>query len=238
MEMFSDAMEPFYADACVTLYCGDCRELLPRLDVVADLLVTDPPYGQSWQSGKRTVSLARLEGDHDTRAAVEGIMAALKHLKRGRHAYVFGRYEFEDSTLCEAAELIWNKELFNGGNLEIPWGNAHEYIQFAVHEISKANRAKGYGRLAARLRRGTVITVPRLQSVAVTKHPTEKPVRLLRELIESSSCIDELVLDPFAGSGSTLVAACIEGRRSVGIEVSPEFCADAARRLERWKDEL
>lgn len=238
MSLFETDIKPFYQDALATLYCGDCREILPRLDFVADLLVTDPPYGQNWQSGRRKVKLDKLEGDQDTQAAVFGVAEALKRLRRGRHAYIFGRYDFEGSTLCESSELIWDKELFNGGNLEIPWANQHEYIQFAVHEISKANREKGYGRLAARLRRGTVLRVPRLQSVAVTKHPTEKPVRLLRELIESSSCFDELVLDPFAGSGSTLVAARIEGRRAIGIEIRQSFCEDAARRLAQWQQEI
>jgi site-specific DNA-methyltransferase (adenine-specific) len=70
-----------------------------------------------------------------------------------------------------------------------------------------------------------------LQSGAVTTHPTEKPVRLIRELVESSSCFDEIVLDPFAGSGSTLLAAVLEGRKAVGIEISESFCADAAKRL-------
>lgn len=238
MTLFEIDIKPFYQDPFVTLYCGDCREILPRLDFTADILITDPPYGQNWQSGKRTVKLDKLEGDQDTRVAVEGIAAALKKLRRARHSYIFGRYEFEGLPLCESAELIWDKEHLNGGNLEIPWGKEHEYIQFAVCEISKANIAKGYGRLAARLRRGTVLRFPRLNSGAVTKHPTEKPVRLIRELIESSSCIDELVLDPFSGSGSTLVAARIEGRRAIGIEIKQSFCEDTVKRLQKWKDEI
>lgn len=233
-----DEIKPFYQDAYITLHCGDCRDILPRLDFTADLLVTDPPYGQDWQSGRRKVKLDKLDGDQDTRTAVEGIAAALKKLRRGRHTYIFGRYEFEDLPLCESSELIWDKELFNGGNLEIAWGNAHEYIQFAVHEISKANRGKGYGRLAARIRRGSVLRVPRLQSVAVTKHPTEKPVRLIRELIESSSSIGETVLDPFAGTGSTLIAARIKGRRAIGVEVKKAYCEEAARRCLNWQREM
>lgn len=236
--LFESDIKPFYQDSFVTLYCGDCREILPRVDFTADVLVTDPPYGQDWQSGKRIVKLDKLEGDQDTRSAVEGIAAALKKMRRGRHTYIFGQFQFEGLPLCESAELIWDKEIMNGGNLEIPWGKEHEYIQFAVCEISKANIAKGYGRLAARLRRGSVLRVQRLQSGAVTKHPTEKPVRLLRELIESSSCIGELVFDPFSGSGSTLVAARIEGRRSVGIEIKQSFCEDTVSRLRNWKNEI
>lgn len=228
-------VEPYYQNDLVTLYHGDCREILPLLDLAADLLVTDPPYGQDWQSGRRKVKFDVLQGDSDDQVALQGVVASLKKLKRGRHAYIFGRYDFEGTTLCESAELIWDKEYFNGGNLQQPWANAHEYIQFAVHELSAVNRSKGHGRLAARLRRGTVITVPRIQSDAVTRHPTEKPVRLLRELIESSSCIDEMVLDPFAGSGSTLVAAVVEGRRAVGIEIEKQYCDETVLRLENQR---
>jgi site-specific DNA-methyltransferase (adenine-specific) len=64
------------------------------------------------------------------------------------------------------------------------------------------------------------------------RHPTEKPVDVLRQMIESSSMIGELVLDPFAGSGSALVAAMIEDRRAIGIEVEERYCEEAAKWLE------
>jgi site-specific DNA-methyltransferase (adenine-specific) len=63
------------------------------------------------------------------------------------------------------------------------------------------------------------------------RHPSEKPVELLRELIESSSCIGETVLDPFAGVGSTLEACRIEGRACVGIEIEERYAEIAANRL-------
>jgi DNA modification methylase len=62
-------------------------------------------------------------------------------------------------------------------------------------------------------------------------HPTEKPVMLLRQLIEASSLHGDVVLDPFLGSGSTVVAARTEGRRAVGIEIEERYCEIAAKRL-------
>jgi site-specific DNA-methyltransferase (adenine-specific) len=56
-------------------------------------------------------------------------------------------------------------------------------------------------------------------------------VALLRQIIESSSCLDETVLDPFVGVGSTLVASRLEGRRSIGIEIDERYCEIAAQRL-------
>lgn len=81
------------------------------------------------------------------------------------------------------------------------------------------------------MRRGSVIRCQRLNSEAITKHPTEKPVMLMRQLVESSSIIGDSVLDPFCGSGSALEAAQIEGRSAVGIEIEERYCEIAAERL-------
>jgi site-specific DNA-methyltransferase (adenine-specific) len=116
------------------------------------------------------------------------------------------------------------------GNLEQPWGPQHEMITFGTYQPSKGDRAFGKGRLAARVRKGSVIRVERMNSMAIN-HPTEKPVLLLRQLIESSSIIGDLVLDPFMGVGSTLVAARIEERKAIGIEVEERYCEIAANRL-------
>ncbi len=83
------------------------------------------------------------------------------------------------------------------------------------------------------MRRGTVLRSLRPHSRLVNRHPTEKPVDILRELIESSSRIGELVLDPFAGVGSTLVASWLESRRAIGIEIEERYCEIAAKRLEQ-----
>ncbi len=110
-------------------------------------------------------------------------------------------------------------------------GVEHEYIQFGVYIPSTWNRKDGRGNLAARLRKGSVLNIQRLNATAITNHPSEKPVRLLRELIESSSCIDEIILDPFMGVGSSLKAAEVEGRNAIGIEIDERYCEIAAKRL-------
>lgn len=220
----------YYQDADCTLWLGDCRDVMLETDS-ADLLVTDPPYGQEWQSGRRDVRFDLIAGDASEAAAIDGLRDVLPSLRRGRHVYIFGRFDLSGLPLTKSMELVWDKEIQNSGDLALPWGNQHEYIQFAVYQISAANRADGAGRLAARLRKGSVLRHARPNAAAVTRHPTEKPVGLLRELIESSSCIGDTVLDPFAGSGSTLVAAKLEGRKSIGIEIEERYCAVAAKRL-------
>lgn len=221
-----------YETARAILWHGRAEDVLPGLprDSV-DLLAMDPPYGQKWQSNRRVERLAGIEGDDGTLDLNGVVRLVLPALRRDRHLYVFGPFDPGDLPLCGVTSLVWDKGKTGTGDLTSPWGPSHEPITFATYEISKANREKGYGRLAARLRAGTVLRVPRKNSGQVGRHPTEKPVRLMRQLIESSSCIGETVLDPFAGSGSTLIAAVLSGRRAVGIECDDQYIPTICDRL-------
>lgn len=223
-------MSLYYQDDYVTLYHGDCREVLPGLTETADLLVTDPPYGVDFKSNWS--GHAKIANDDGT-ADIMGMLAlAVTKLRRHRHAYVFGAWDFAGTNLTAHTQLIWDKGIVGMGDLSMPWGTSHEPITFAVHESSKANREQGKGRLSARIRQGTVLRADRTNGASSRRHPTEKPVTLLRQLIESSSCFGDLVLDPFAGVGSTLVSAALEGRRSVGIELEEKYCEISAKRFE------
>jgi site-specific DNA-methyltransferase (adenine-specific) len=221
-------MPLYYQDDYVTLYHGDCAEILPALSVTADLLLTDPPYGVDFKSGWS--QHARIANDDGTADVMGMIALAVKKLRRHRHAYIFGPWDFTGTNLTAHTQLIWDKGIVGMGDLSLPWGTSHEPITFAVHEASKANREQGKGRLSARMRQGTVLRVDRTNGASSKRHPTEKPVPLLRQLIESSSCFGDVVLDPFAGVGSTLVAATLEGRKSVGIELEEKYCEIAATR--------
>lgn len=223
-------MRPYFEDENTRLYLGDCREVLPELGRdAADLIVTDPPYAIDYKSNRG--SHDKIAGDDGSLDIQECIALACKVLRRGRHAYIFGGGDLDRTPLASAVELIWDKQIVGMGDLSLPWSRSHEPITFAVYEPSKANRDKGYGGLAARLRQGSVLRVQRTQGAANSRHPTEKPVPLLRQLIESSSVWGETVLDPFVGVGSTLVAATLEGRKSIGIEVDERYCEIAATRL-------
>ena len=224
---------PYYENEQVVIYHGDCREIIPTLPSQSvDLLLTDPPYGISYQSGQRQVQFDFMQNDDDIRVAVEGIKKALRVLRKERHLYIFGPTAMlEGMPVTSPVELIWDKSGMSSGDLKCPWGKAYEYIQFAIVNRSAPSLRDGHGRLAARLRRGSVVHCPRLNGRQI-RHPTEKPVALLRELIESSSCIGETVFDPFCGVGSTLVAACLEGRKAIGIEIEERYCEIAQERLE------
>ncbi len=222
---------PFYHDSHVTLYCADAAEVLPFLS--ADLLVIDPPYGNDYQSNRRTALLPKIKNDlpSDAAGVMTDIEMAIRRIGRGRHAYICGKLDTSKLPLGGVVDLVWDKELLGMGDLQSTWGPAHEVITFGVYELSAANRAKGYGNLAARIRKGSVIRAQRPTGGAVVRHPNEKPVALYRQLIESSSVMGEVVLDCFCGSGSCLVAARIEGRRSIGVDNNEANCRTAVERL-------
>jgi DNA modification methylase len=185
-------MRPYYENGGVTLYLGDCAEWKGSYD----LLLTDPPYGQEFKSGKSD-KWGAIEGDSDSQGVLERLQIVIQGLKRGRHAYIFGsRLDLSALPLCGITTLIWDKGMIGMGDLSSPWGPQHEEITFAVYELSKANRNKGYGNLAARLRKGSVLRSLRANSGSVRFHPMEKPVDILRQMVESSSMIGETVLDP------------------------------------------
>jgi DNA modification methylase len=225
-------MRPYYEHAGITIYHGDCREILPSLQKDSvDLLVTDPPYGVNFQSSWRQETFAPIMGDESSEMGLQGISAALPVLTYQRHLYIFGRFDLSSLPVSTPVELVWDKQYLGMGDLELPWGIQHEYIQFCVSLKRNRNReANGRLSLAARLRRGSILSFPRRDG-NVTDHPTEKPVALLRELIESSSRIGESVLDCFCGSGSTVAAAKAEGRKAIGIEIEEKYCEIAAKRL-------
>lgn len=232
------AMTPFYDADGITLYLGDCREVLPALARNSvDLIVTDPPYGKRWQSGRRQTTLREIAGDDGTLDVADLIGQALPVLRERRHLYVFGPADLSRLPLGPTVELIWDKQQLGPGDLSLPWGPAHETITFAVYVPRPSNRANGDGGLSARLRRGSVIRCHRLNAGqledAHDQHATPKPVELFRQLIESSSILGETVLDPFAGAGPVLEAARLEGRKAIGIEIDEANVERAVKRLQQ-----
>lgn len=211
----------------MVLYHGDCRSILPLIDTV-ELLVTDPPYGVNYKSGWSNDQ--KIPGDDGSLDVVSCIKLAVEKLGIARHAYVFGEFDLSGLKITKPVQLIWDKVSISGGDLKSPWGKQHEPIMFFA-KADRASRHRGKEGLSARLRSGSILRYQR-RNGKKGFHPTEKPLMLLQELIESSSRFGETVLDPFAGSGSTLVAAVREGRNAIGIECNEAWCETAAKRLE------
>jgi site-specific DNA-methyltransferase (adenine-specific) len=229
----------------VTLHQGDARDVLADMATESvDLVVTDPPYGKEWVSSMRQESFGMLSGDgagaSDRDAVARIIGECVRVTGQNRHLYVFGPSDvFRGQLVTAAAELVWDKSVMGMGDLAQPWGSAHEPISFVVNKHRHAGEA-GRETPPVRMRKGTVLRHQRPTGTSV-RHPSEKPISLISELIESSSRTGETVLDPFAGSGSTVVAAVLLGRKAIAVEVDPryvELCRTRLVEAERIRDML
>jgi site-specific DNA-methyltransferase (adenine-specific) len=216
-----------------TVYHGDALDVLPTFETESvDLVVTDPPYGVEWQSNMRAETFEQLanDGPEDREGIRRAIGECVRLVGQHRHLYVFGPADvLEGHKVSEVAELVWSKGRPGMGDLAAPWAPAHERISFAVSKYRHAGQT-GNPALPVRLRKGSVLeaTPPTGRTV---RHPSEKPVDLLRELIESSSRQGEMVLDPFAGVGSTGVAALLLGRHTIAVELNIDYAHIAASRF-------
>lgn len=217
-----DASQPYYEADGVTLWHGDYRDHLDLFrEGVADVMLTDPPYGISYNSGMRRDTLAAsIVGDTDTFARDDALMHWGLATPEVRAALVFGTWRVSRPPAVRA-RLIWDtKGALGMGDLSVPWKPSDQEVYVI---------GKGFiGR-----RDSNVLTCAPVQSMSANgrQHPHEKPVALLVRLLDK--CPPGVVLDPFAGSGSTLVAAKQLGRRAIGIEIDEQYCEIAVKRLQQ-----
>ncbi len=216
--------------ANATVYHGRAEDVLPELARgCADLVVMDPPYGVKFL-GNRGKNFDPILNDDGTLDMADVLAKVCRCLRSDRHIYQFGGLGFGDAPVGARSSLVWDKVNIGMGNLAVPWGPQHEVIDFGIHQ-GKAAMKRGDGNLSARLRKGNILRACRPNGTGVNRHPTEKPVALLKMLIESSSCAGDTVLDPFLGSGSTAVAAILLGRKCIGVELDPQYLPVAVARI-------
>jgi DNA modification methylase len=228
-------MKIAYQSDAVTLYHGDALDVLPTIPKESvDLILTDPPYGVEWRSNNRADRFDQLLGDgasESDRDAVSDILReSVRVVGQNRHLYVFGPKDvLEGQKVSEVVELIWDKGVIGSGDVTAPWGPQHERISFCTSKFRHAGQTGNSG-LPTRMRKGSVLKFMRPTGRKV-RHPSEKPVPLLAELIESSTRRGDVVVDPFAGVGSTGVAAILTGRRAVLVELDEQWIPIAVERL-------
>ncbi|MFE7744381.1 DNA-methyltransferase [Nocardia sp. NPDC057455] len=200
---------PYYRDEMVTLYHGNCLEIAAWL--AADVLVTDPPYGMDYNSGWVKGREDRpISGDKTTQARD----TALERWGT-RPAIVFGTWRVPKPSGVRQTG-IWDKGDDPGmGDLSIPWGSSFEEFYIL-----------GSGFVGKR--GGAVIRMNKPPVSNRPDHPTPKPVGLMERLIVKTV---GTVADPFAGSGSTLLAARNLGRKAIGVELEERYCELIASRL-------
>ena len=202
-----------------TLYLGDCRDILPTLPKV-DAVVTDPPYGLGVPINSANETIIGDETTEVRDYALAGI--------EWRSAIVFGSWKCPRPAGV-LAMLIWDKGKFVGmGDLAFSWKLTHEEIYLLGDKtIFVGHRGESVLKFPA--------LYPNLPAANEARgerfeHPTQKPVPLMRRLLESTTA--QTILDPFMGSGTTGVAAVQMGRKFIGIEREPKYFDIACKRIE------
>jgi len=226
----------------VTVYCGDCREILPVLDVV-DAVVTDPPYcsGGFSETGKKQAAgmglrsetireLGWFTNDNMTTAGISWLMSTVtgwcyRLLPPGGTLTAFTDWRM----VGHLAPAIESSQ-FRYQNLVV-WAKPSAGLGAgfrAQHELAM-HFAKGTARYFS-AKHGNVLTSSRVHS-SEREHQTEKPVELISSILETVSDPGMTILDPFMGSGTTGVAAVKLGRKFVGIEIEPKYFDIARTRI-------
>lgn len=241
-------MRPYYERNGITIYHGDAREVLPQLEPRSvDLVLADPPYGET-----------SLAWD----ARVRGWLPLLPPLmKPSASLWCFGSMRFfmaEAEAFAgwkQAQDIVWEKH--NGSGFRADrFKRVHEHVvQFyrsawpdVYREVQHTNEdtIKGGKKRDAQHWKNTLAPLPLgigkklTRSVIAVRschgyaqHPTQKPVGIIEPLVGYSCPPGGLILDPFMGSGTTLVVAAQSGRRAIGCEIEERYCEIAAKRLQQ-----
>jgi site-specific DNA-methyltransferase (adenine-specific) len=241
-------VKPYYEDDAVTLWHGDSTELVPALvdtGLAIDCVVTDPPYGETsldwdrwptgwpslmpgnsmWCFGSMRMFLDRSAEFGSWQLSQDIVWE--KHNGSGFHADRFRR--------VHEHALHW----YRG-----PWADVYKDPQTTMDATRRTRRSKRRPTHTGHIDQTPYVSEdggPRLMTSVLYAasmhgsaiHPTEKPTSILEPLIAYSCPPGGLVLDPFAGSGSTLDAARSTGRRAIGIEAREDYCEVIAKRLDQ-----
>jgi site-specific DNA-methyltransferase (adenine-specific) len=232
---------PYYDHGGITIYHGDCREILPLLPKV-DLVLTDPPYGETsldWDSVAEIAWVDNIPTDSFWCFGSFRLLAAVHH--RAGKSWRFSQ------------EIVWEKQNGSGFHADRfrrvhelvglwyrgKWSDIHHEPPLSGLKTARPPKRGSTPHLSgdgyrARALTGdgllrSVFRCPNLHGKAL--HPTQKPVELVSALLRYSCPDGGTVLDPFMGSGTTLRAAKDLGRKAIGIEIEEEYCEIAAKRL-------
>jgi DNA modification methylase len=207
-------VKPYYEHGGIVIYHGDCREVLPALGTFDDcLVIVDPPYGISHSSSHGATWQDTQIANDDSTELRDWLIS---HFKPSPMV-VFGSWKASRPD-CRAM-LIWDKgPQFGMGDLSFPWKPSFEEI-YIIGEGFKGRRDEGV------LRNFSSVS----WESKGRRHPHAKPTALMGHFISKHDA--SLILDPCCGSGPTLEAAKLFGRRAIGIELDERYAESSANRL-------
>ncbi len=205
MQQF-DELVPFWQDETCTIYNADCRKVLPWMKRF-DLLLTDPPYGIGVGRMQMQAGAKRKEFEEfawDDATPSQSLIDS--QIELANDAIIWGGNYFQ--LRPSRCWLTWDKvQEFSGSDFEAAWTSFDKPCKtFRMSRVEAHTNGK--------------------------HHPTEKPLALMRWCLGLAPDA-QTILDPFMGSGTTLLAAKLEGRKAVGIEVNKTYCEAAVNRLKQ-----
>ena len=221
------------------LYNDDCLKVLPTIpDKSIDLILTDPPYkmtsrGNTGTTGgmltKNINKKGKVFNNNDINIS-EWLPECFRILKESSHIYIMTNHinlheylnTIKNVGFHFIKSLIWNK----GNKIMSPYYMSQfEYILFC---------RKGSAKKINNCGTSDIINIPNKKEKKDWKnlHDTEKPIELMRILIENSTNENDVVLDPFMGIGSTIIASKYSNRKFIGIEIDNEYFKIAKNRIE------
>lgn len=235
---------PYYQDDAVTLWLGDCRAILPTLEPV-DHVITDPPYAISEQGlwhvgrpgkGKRRFDFFPADTDWSemTKTVLDAALATMPlQSDRGVAYWWCGHREFGPLVQLYEANgwktrfMVWAKAAPSPPPPGAGWPSGAELCVHAFRDGRTWNHTGTYPPP------NNVVTCDSFRhgQPGKVEHPTQKPDGVIVPLVIASSRPGDVILDPFAGSGTTLVVGKRLGRKAIGIEINEAYCEIAAKRL-------
>ena len=231
-------MKFYYKQGGVTIYHGDCLDILPRLKPI-DHVITDPPYFRdvylgTHQKSKDGYHILKKLAAGDIGSINDMISSVSNEINRlvSRWALVFSDVE---------SSHIWRSNLENS---EMRYVRTGAWVKpNFMPQLSGDRPAVGFEAIVIAHTRGrmswngggtsAVWTFRPVKGITRPDHPTVKPLSLMRKLVTLFSDEGDTILDPFMGSGTTLRAAKDYGRKAIGIEIEERYCEIAANRMER-----
>jgi site-specific DNA-methyltransferase (adenine-specific) len=204
--------KPYYDCDGITIYHGDCRDILPHLPKV-DLVLADPPYGIDYQSS-RMIDWRRKDKIHGDN---EFPIWLFDVCKPSIALFVWCRWDTLPIIPLPKSFIVWDKGCHSMGDLNHEYGRQWEACAFypgPEHRFIK--------------RPVDIIRTPKIPPLSL-QHPNEKPTTALTPLIVAHP--GDTILDPFMGSGTTLVAVKQLGRKAIGIEIELKYVEIAIKRL-------
>lgn len=205
---------------------GNSLEILKSLqDNSIDIILTDPPYGIEYKSNRSQDSNAITkrgllnDGKKEAFELLENTCKILvDKTSKDSHLYFFCSWSvFSDferiigKYFTIKTPIVWDKGNKGSGDLENDWGNQTELIIYCVKGKKNIN-----------YRKGNVLSIPKIHSSRLV-HPTQKPVELIKEILEVSALKNDFIVDPFMGSGSTIKACNEMNLKCLGIELDKEM---------------